>query len=95
MPGRTQPPPFTRLPGKLPTRAFFRNKDGRPAVWVVDPAKHFVYLKPVTVARYETDRVILGEGLIEGDIVVTAGVNRLREQQQVALAEGSPEGSSK
>jgi RND family efflux transporter MFP subunit len=78
----------------LPGSALF-DKDGRPAVWVVDPVKHVVYLKPVTVARYETDRVILGQGLIEGDIVVTAGVNRLREQQQVALAEGSPEGSSK
>ena len=45
-----------------------------------------VALKPVTVARYETDRVIIGDGLAKGDIVVTAGVNPLRESQKVRLA---------
>jgi RND family efflux transporter MFP subunit len=69
-------------------RALFAG--GQPAVWVVDPAKGSVALKSVVVVRYETDRVILSEGLAKGDIVVTAGVNRLRENQKVRLAEGSP-----
>jgi len=42
-----------------------------------------VKLKPIIVARYETDRVIVSDGLGEGDIVVTAGVNRLRENQTI------------
>jgi RND family efflux transporter MFP subunit len=72
----------------LPGSALF-DKGGIPAVWVVDPANTSVQLKPVTVARYETGRVIVSDGLSKGDIVVSAGVNRLRENQKVHLAEGS------
>lgn len=59
---------------------------GQPAVWTVNRDKSTVALKPVTVARYEAERVIISDGLSKGDIVVTAGVNRLRESQQVRLA---------
>jgi RND family efflux transporter MFP subunit len=72
----------------LPGSSLF-DKGGRPAVWVVDPATSAVLLKPVTVARYETDRVIVADGLAKGDVIVTAGVNRLRENQKVRLAEGA------
>jgi multidrug efflux pump subunit AcrA (membrane-fusion protein) len=71
----------------LPGSALF-DKAAQPAVWVVDPATRSVALKTVIVARYETDRVIVSDGLAKGDIVVTAGVNRLRENQPVRLAEG-------
>ena len=46
-----------------------------------------VALRPVAVARYETDRVVIADGLAKGDVVVTAGVNTLREGQKVRLAE--------
>ena len=71
----------------LPGSALF-DKAGRPAVWLVDRERNVVMLKEVVVDRYETDRVIVGEGLAKGDIVVTAGVNRLRENQKVRLLEG-------
>ena len=48
-----------------------------------------ISLKAVAVARYETDRVDHRRRLAKGDIVVTAGVNRLRENQKVRLAEGA------
>jgi RND family efflux transporter MFP subunit len=70
----------------LPAVALF-DKAGKPAVWVVDTAAGSVHLKEVAVSRYETDRVILSGGLAKGEIVVTAGVNRLREGQKVRLAE--------
>ncbi len=70
----------------LPGSAIF-DKAGKPAVWVFEPATKTVALKPVAVARYETDRAVIAEGLAKGDIVVTAGVNRLREGQEVRLAE--------
>ena len=38
----------------------------------------------MTVDRYETDRVIIADGLAKGDVVVTAGVNRLRQDQRCA-----------
>ena len=68
----------------LPGSALF-DRDGGPAVWVVEGSE--VRLKPVTVARYETDRIIVSDGLAQGDIVVTAGVNRLRESQKVRVQE--------
>jgi RND family efflux transporter MFP subunit len=72
----------------LPATALF-DKAGQTAVWVVDAATGVVSLKPVVVSRYETDRVILSSGLAKGDVVVTAGVNRLREGQKVRLAEAA------
>ncbi len=66
-------------------------RQGRPARRVGGRSRAAAQLglKPVTVARYETDRVIVSDGLAKGDIVVTAGVNRLRENQKVRLAEGA------
>ncbi len=73
----------------LPNSALF-DRNGAPAVWVVDQANGSVALKSVSIARYETDRVIIDGGLSAGEIVVTAGVNRLRENQKVRIgAEGS------
>lgn len=71
----------------LPASALF-DQGGKPAVWVFNPADQTVALKNIVVSRYETDRVIVADGLAKGDIVVTAGVNRLREKQKVRLAEG-------
>lgn len=82
---KTSTAPVVVLPGS----ALF-DKGGQAAVWVVDTASGTVALRTVVVNRYETDRVIIGEGLAKGDVVVTAGVNRLREQQKVRLAEGAP-----
>ncbi len=69
----------------LPGSALF-DKDGKPAVWVYDKSTSEVALKPVTVARFEANRVVLSGGLDKGQIVVTAGVNRLRAGQKVRLA---------
>ncbi|MGE0421269.1 MAG: efflux RND transporter periplasmic adaptor subunit [Reyranellaceae bacterium] len=70
----------------LPGSALFE-KGGKPAVWIYQAATSSVALKPVVVARYEADRVVISEGLAKGEIVVTAGVNRLREGQKVRLAQ--------
>lgn len=72
----------------LPGSALY-DKGGRPAVWLFDKASETVELRPVVVARFETDRVVLSEGLAKGDVVVTAGVNRLREGQKVRLIAGA------
>lgn len=71
----------------LPGSALY-DKGGSPAVWLFDHSSSQVKLKPVKVVRYETERVILSDGLEKGDVVVTAGVNRLREGQEVRLIEG-------
>jgi RND family efflux transporter MFP subunit len=70
----------------LPGTALF-DQGGKPAVWVYDRATGTVGLKAVSVTRFETDRVVLSGGLVKGEIVVTAGVNRLRAGQKVRLAD--------
>lgn len=76
--------PVVVLPGSA-----LLDKAGKPAVWVLRNETMSVSLKPVVVARYETDRVILSEGLVKGDVVVTAGVHRLREGQKVRSMPGA------
>jgi len=71
----------------IPGSALFQ-KDGKPAVWLVEKDRT-VQLKPITVQRYEGDAVIVGDGLAQGDVVVTAGVQKLLPGQKVSLLEAS------
>jgi len=71
----------------IPGSALFQ-KDGKPAVWLVEKDST-VQLRPITVQRYEGDSVIVGDGLAQGDVVVTAGVQKLLPGQKVALMEGT------
>ena len=67
----------------IPGSALFQ-KDGKPAVWRVEKDST-VQLKPITVQRYQGDSVVVGDGLAQGDVVVTAGVQKLLPGQKVAL----------
>jgi RND family efflux transporter MFP subunit len=60
---------------------------GQPGVWIVDPATSAVSARPITIARYETDRVIIAAGLRPGDLVVTGDAQRMSPNQIVAIAE--------
>lgn len=59
-------------------------KDGKPAVWVVDPVTRAVSLRPVAVAFYEKEKIILRDGFHAGDAVVVQGGKFLREGQIVS-----------
>src|SRR6516162_3420752 len=71
----------------IPGSALFQ-KEGQPAVWLVDK-DGAVQLKPITVERYQGDSVVVGSGLAQGDIVVTAGVQKLLPGQKVRLMQAS------
>jgi membrane fusion protein, multidrug efflux system len=73
-----------QLPGTALTQS-----EGKPAVWVVDPEKKTVSLLAVTVGRYDTSSIIVVDGLKDGDLVVTAGVQALRPGQEVRLLEAA------
>lgn len=62
--------------------------DGHPAVFVVDPATSTVDLREVAIGRFDLAEVLITSGLIDGDMVVTAGVQALRPGQKVRLGEG-------
>jgi multidrug efflux pump subunit AcrA (membrane-fusion protein) len=72
----------------LPPPALFKEAD-KPAVWLVDPENLTVSLRPVTVLRYENDRVLVSAGLATGDRVVVAGVHKLRPGMKVRLTENA------
>jgi Membrane-fusion protein len=68
---------ITLPPGSLASAA------GQPSVWIVDPATSAVSARPITIARYETDRVIVAGG---------ASTGRPRRHAQRAEDESKPDG---
>jgi RND family efflux transporter MFP subunit len=74
------PEPLVSVPGTALIEV-----EGRPAVWIVDPATHTVVARAVTVLRYDAAAAVIGSGLRNGDRVVTAGTHALRPGQQVKL----------
>lgn len=70
----------------VPATALFQNQHD-PAVWIVKPDQR-LELRPVRVERYESDHVLIAEGLTQGERVVTAGVHRLAAGEQVRLLDG-------
>jgi RND family efflux transporter MFP subunit len=79
---KIQSEPVIQLPGTALTQS-----EGRPAVWVVDPTRKIVSLVPVIVGHYDTSSAVVSDGLKDGDLVVTAGVQALRPGQKVRLLE--------
>lgn len=73
----------------LPLSSLFQQGD-KPAVWVVDAAKGAVTLKPVTVAAYHQDAVLLAGGVKDGELVVTAGVHRIDPGIKVRILGAAP-----
>jgi RND family efflux transporter MFP subunit len=73
---------------ELPAAAM-TSEAGAPAVYLVDPARKTIERRKVTVARMEAGRVFVGAGLHPGELVVSAGVTKLRPGQVVALGETS------
>jgi RND family efflux transporter MFP subunit len=72
----------------LPYTALTATSEG-PAVWTVDPATMQVATTPVTIARFETGRILLADGLAEGAIVVTRGAHLLYPGRVVRDVEAS------
>lgn len=73
----------------LPWGAVFE-RDGKPAVWIVDPRSSTVSLRPVAIDRYARDSIPV-TGLEPGQVVVAAGAQMLRPGQKVEIvAERKP-----
>lgn len=66
----------------VPLAALYE-KDGKPAVWVLDAKTRQVHLRPVTVSAYREQGVVLMDGVDSQDWIVAAGVHKLREGQPI------------
>lgn len=66
----------------LPLSAIY-SRDGKPAVWVVEPKSHKVSLRPVTVSAYLESGVTVTSGLSDGELVIVSGVHRVSAGQTV------------
>jgi RND family efflux transporter MFP subunit len=78
---------FTQNPSLQIPASALTMFEGKPAVWLVDSSTQSVGLRPVAIAQYTTDRIVLSNGLKSGDRVVTAGVQSLRHAQKVRAME--------
>src|SRR5262249_43108536 len=71
----------------VPLTAIYRDND-RPAVWVYDPQTQEVQLRPVTIAQYREDGVLIRDGVRDREWIVAAGVHKLIEGQKVRPYDG-------
>ncbi len=62
------------------------NERNDPAVWVIDPKTSQVKLRKVTIGQFREDGVTITSGLEPGEVVVTAGVHKLKSDQVVRRA---------
>lgn len=69
----------------IPMTALFQ-QGSKDAVWVVR-ADNTVSLRPVTVAAYRDDGVLISAGLQAGERIVKAGVHMLTEGEKIQLIE--------
>jgi RND family efflux transporter MFP subunit len=73
----------------LPLSSLLR-AGAQPAVWVVDRATGKLTLVPVEVREYRHETVVLSAGVKPGQLVVTAGVQKLDPAVTVRAWEGTP-----
>jgi membrane fusion protein, multidrug efflux system len=76
------PHPVVTLPWSATT-----SKDGKVAVWVVDPASKAVALRTVEVDAYENETLLIRNGVKDGETIVTEGVKFLYPGQIVDVLE--------
>lgn len=84
--GQTARVYFTSVPGDnqmlVPLAAIYE-KDGVPAIWLVDPKTRKVHLSPVELDNYGENGALISDGLEAESWIVTAGVHRLREGEVI------------
>jgi RND family efflux transporter MFP subunit len=78
--------PATDRVAKLPLSALY-NQGGSPSLYVVDDAGGLT-LKPVKVKGYESDNVIITDGVDDGARIVALGVQKLDPAQKVRVVSG-------
>jgi membrane fusion protein, multidrug efflux system len=66
----------------IPLSAIYQTGD-QPNVWVIQDG--LVNLRPIKVGVFGSNQMQVVKGLQDGEVIVTAGVQKLREGQKVRL----------
>ncbi len=66
----------------IPLSAIYQTGDS-PTVWVIN--EEAVSMRKIKINGFDHDQAMVSEGLKDGDNVVTAGVNKLREGQKIRI----------
>lgn len=69
----------------IPLTAIYQNGN-TPAVWVVKEG--VITLRTIKTGGFADNKIQVVEGVNQGEIIVTAGVHKLREGQKVRMADG-------
>lgn len=77
----------------VPVTAAQADENGQAYVWKVNPETMTVSKHPVELGPLSGDRVLLTDGVSEGEMVAISGVTALREGMQVRQYESQTEGS--
>jgi len=73
-----------RSPAVIALPASTLTRSGQsPAIWIVDPVTSTISLRIVDILRFDSDRVVISQGLDPGDVVVTGGIQALHPGQLV------------
>jgi len=67
----------------VPSASIYHAEDGKPAVWIYDPAAGTVALRRVELDAFREDGALLSSGVKDGEWIVAAGVHKLRPGQAV------------
>ncbi len=84
--GRTRREPTSLI--EIPSTALTMLGD-KPAVWVVNATGNRIERREIAIDRYTPRSVLVRDGLRPGEVVVTAGVQELREGQSVRPVGGT------
>ena len=67
----------------VPLTSIYHEHEGKPAVWVYDPAREQGDLRAVELGPFREDGVVMTRGLSHGEWIVAAGVHKLEPGQMV------------
>ncbi|EKK7703626.1 efflux RND transporter periplasmic adaptor subunit [Cronobacter sakazakii] len=78
--------PQTQTPGFTVPACALTRQNGHPTLFIID-AQQRAQPRPVTIAQYTSDSVIIAGGVRPGDKVIVAGVSKLRVGEKVIPGE--------
>lgn len=72
----------------IPVSAVFADENGKPNVWVVDKASMTARKRAIKTGNLTGESITVLDGLKPGDMIITAGVDFVKDKMKVRLLDG-------